>query len=89
MLKLKYMLILLSPLFLMATTLRTSDHLDNLESVTDECAHVIIKKPVPVVKEAVVSIKTKEVETVSYSLQGCDGKASFPVTVRSNKKQEE
>ena len=87
MFKLNYILILISPAFLMAATLTTSNHLSNLEIVTDGCEKRSTNMSNQ--EKEVVVPKTQEVETVSFSLHGCNGVASFPVTVRSNKKQGE
>lgn len=89
MLKIKYtlLLILLSASFLNAQELRTSNETVNLEVMTDlECdtthtnsqAHEDMPEP-----------QTQEVETVNYTLTGYKEVASFPVTIRSNKKHGE
>ena len=90
MFKLKYILtaILISSGLLIASTLETSEHFSNLEMVTEKCAHKKIDTQDANVKEMVVK-KIQKVETVNFSLSGCNGIASFPVTVRSSKKQGE
>lgn len=83
------MALALSSNLLMATTLQTSDHLSNLEIITDtSCQHTKTVKNTSQEDESVVA-KTQKVETVNYQLHGCNGVASFPVTVRSNKRQGE
>lgn len=92
MLKINYilMIILLSPMFLTATMLKTSNHLSNLEIVTDGCEKRSTDMSTQESEEKEVRVpKTQEVETVNYSLHGCSGVASFPVTVRTNKKRGE
>ena len=87
------MIILLSPVLSMATMLKTSDHLSNLEIMTDGCEKRSTKMSTQESDEAaekeVHAPKTQEVETVNFSLHGCNGVASFPVTVRTHKKQGE
>jgi len=81
--------ILLNTNLLTARTLQTSDNLNNLEIITDtDCQHKKENASQPQDDEVVVA-KTQEVETVNYQLHSCDGIASFPVTVRSNKRQGE
>lgn len=92
MFKLNYILmaILISSGLLMATTLETSNHLSNLEIVTDGCENRATNVSTQDSDEKEVRVpKTQEVETVNFSLHGCNGIASFPVTVRSNKKRGE
>jgi len=95
MINIKYILIamMLNTSFLMAATLETSDNPSNLEIVTDTACQnketnlgtQTAQEP----EEELVVPRTQEVETVNYTLHGCNGIASFPVTVRSNKKRGE
>ncbi len=91
MIKFKYMLMLtlLNVGFLSATTLQTSDDLNNLEIVTDSDCEKKYTGSQTVQPEVPVTPKTQEVETVNYTLSGCNDSSSFPVTVRSHKRQGE
>ena len=86
MLKLKYILIglLFSVGFLVAATLETSDNINNLEVITEENVASTSDET-----QAQVNLKTKKVETVNYTLNSSNGLVSFPVTIRSNKRQGE
>ena len=73
---------------LFAASLQTSDHLSNLEIVTEyDCPNQHSTQMAQAHQAPEVKLpKTLEVETVNYKLHGCNGSSSFPVTVRSHKK---
>jgi len=89
MFKIKYivMLVLLFTSLVRAELLQTSDELSNLEIVTDtDCPRN--NQNVNTIEQEAMEEKVPselKVETVNYELHACDGVASFPVTVRSNK----
>jgi len=92
MLKVKYIFIsiLVLTTSLMAETLQTSDHLSNLEVVTDnDCNKKKMNAMAQSNEPEQMLPKAHEVETINFTLKGCNGFTSFPVTVRANKRQGE
>lgn len=91
MLKIKYIvfLLLLSTVIVNAEPLRTSNNLNNLEIITDTACEKQVTEAMSQAEEIPVVVNTLEVETVNYTLHGCNGDSSFPVTVRSNKRRGE